>query len=133
MIEIRSAAPFCPVLATCHPSQVDAMLAALGLTREKVVLTAPDRRTELEMLREELAHANATNASQRDDLNNSEDRNRERREEINKARAAKHAAEAERMKRGRPSAASSRRSASIPTWCARLIPTDVDQAVTEGS
>ena len=82
MIEIRSAALFCPVLATCHPSQVDAMLAALGLTREKVVLTAPDRRTELEMLRE--------------DLNNSEDRNRDLREEINKARAAKHAAEAER-------------------------------------
>ena len=55
------------------------------------------RRTELEMLREELAHANATNASQRDDLNNSEDRNRDLREEINKARAAKHAAEAERV------------------------------------
>lgn len=130
MIEIRSAAPFCPVLATCHPSQVDAMLAALGLTREKVVLTAPDRRTELEMLREELAHANATNASQRDDLNNSEDRNRDLREEINKARAA----EAERDE-ARTTIRGIFASFGVDPDVvrARLIPTDVDQAVTEGS
>lgn len=68
MIEIRSAAPFCPVLTTCPPERVDTMLAALGVDRERVFFTAPMRRDDLEALREELRDAKEREDAQRREL-----------------------------------------------------------------
>jgi len=68
MIEIRSVAPFCPVLTTCPPERVDAMLAALGVDRERVIFTTPERRGDLEVLREELRDAKDRESAQRREL-----------------------------------------------------------------
>ena len=58
MVEIRSLEPFCPVLATCEPGGVDAVLASLGRSRDAVVIVAKPHETPEEMLvRERQEHA----------------------------------------------------------------------------
>lgn len=54
VIEIRSLQPFCPVLATCDAGRVDATLAALGRTRDEVVIVSEPARTAPEEAQDDL-------------------------------------------------------------------------------
>lgn len=60
VIEIRSLQPFCPVLATCDAGRVGAALAALGRTRDEVVIVSEPARSELEEAQDDLREVRAS-------------------------------------------------------------------------
>lgn len=82
MIEIRSAAPFCPVLNLCPPDRADAMIDALGLTREQVILTAPEHGSAEERALIEAYQARAEALTMRDGLRDAERRHESLRSEL---------------------------------------------------